>query len=87
MTSNNMKIVPDENFVTADVSQITEPGTYYIELSYNVPKRFSMAEGYTKTIPVTFTLKQLQNSDEEKITIVESDGGQLDEKVEKRRRR
>ncbi|WP_407425474.1 YbbR-like domain-containing protein [Treponema sp.] len=87
-TYNSLEnFVPDETFVTADVSQVTEPGTYYIDLSYNIPKNFSMSEGFTKSIPVTFTLKPLTNPDEEKITIVESDSGQLEEKVEKRRKR
>ena len=48
---------PPESFVTADVSRITSAGTFYIELTYSVPKRYSLADGYTKTIPITFTLK------------------------------
>lgn len=48
---------PPESLVTADVSRINTAGTFYIELSYSIPKRYSLAEGYTKSIPVTFTLK------------------------------
>ena len=54
---------PDDSFVTADVSKITEPGTFYVRLSYNVPKRFTLADSYTKTIPVTFSLRQAPDSD------------------------
>ena len=82
---------PDEKFVTADVSHITSPGTFYVNLSYTVPKRFTMSDGYTKSIPVTFSVRQVapaqSEPDEEKITVVEDDTGKLDEKVEKDKKR
>ena len=82
---------PADSFVTADVSHIVEPGTFYINLSYSVPKRYTLADGYTKTIPVTFTTKKSHDSaaegDEEKITVVETAGGALEEKVEQRKKR
>ena len=83
---------PSDNFVTADLSRINSAGTFYVDLNYNVPKRFSLEEGYTKNIPITFRFKEhSQNSDserseEEKITVVESAGGSLDEKVEHKKR-
>lgn len=49
---------PGESFVTADVSHVSKAGTFYIDLSYSVPKRYTLAEGYTKNIPITFTTKQ-----------------------------
>ena len=82
---------PDESFVSADFSQITEPGTYYVNLSYNVPRRFELMEGYTKTMPVTVVKKEVKAGQsaeqaseqlEEKITVVETPSGTLDEKVE-----
>ena len=82
---------PADSFVTADVSNIDSPGTFYINLSYAVPKRYTLAEGYTKSIPVTFTAKKVQDSssdgDEEKITVVETAGGTLEETVEQRKKR
>lgn len=48
---------PGESFVTADVSHINTSGTFYINLTYNVPKRFTLADGYTKNVPITFTEK------------------------------
>ena len=77
------KYVPGENFVTADASDISEPGTFYLNLHYEVPHRFSMEDGYTKTLAVTFAEKgNMENSEgAEKITVVETAGGSLDEKV------
>ena len=54
---------PGDAFVTADVSHIESSGTFYIPLSYALPKRFTLADGYTKNIPVTFTLKQASPAD------------------------
>jgi YbbR domain-containing protein len=65
---------PSESFVTADVSHINSAGTFYVELKYSVPKRYSLAEGYTKTIPITFTTKPLpvpEKVEEEKDNLVE----------------
>ena len=87
---------PADSFVSADVSHINSAGTFYINLSYSVPKRFTLLEGYTKSIPVTFTKKQISESepaaqtseqqeqidDGEKITVIESESGTLEEKVE-----
>ena len=77
---------PGESFVTADLSHITSAGTFYVNLSYSVPKRFSLMEGYTKNIPITLTRKQIQqveeNTEEEKITVLENASGDLEEKVE-----
>ncbi|WP_294430906.1 CdaR family protein [uncultured Treponema sp.] len=89
---------PSDSFVTADVSHIDSAGTFYVNLSYSVPKRFTLLDGHTKTIPVTFTKKQLSDSsapvetnevveeeaedDSEKITVIEGEGGALEEKVE-----
>mgnify|MGYP002626427419 CR=1 FL=1 len=82
---------PSDSFVTADVAHIDSPGTFYINLNYSVPKRYTLAEGYTKNIPITFTAKKSQNSAaegyEEKITVVETAGGELEEKVEQRKKR
>lgn len=92
---------PDAKFVTADVSSITSPGTFYVNLTYSVPKRFTLADGYTKSIPVTFTAKKVQTEpvnqvqqvqqvsepEEEKITVVEKDSGELDEQIEKEKKR
>ncbi|MCR4821432.1 MAG: hypothetical protein K5873_00995 [Treponema sp.] len=88
---------PDENFVTADLSAISSPGTHYVDLKYNVPKRFELTEAHTKSIPLTFVEKketglddekesQSSESLEEKITVVETPSGTLDEKVEKKKR-
>lgn len=85
---------PDEKFVTADASSITAPGTFYLALSYSVPKRFTLADGYTKNIPITFNLKKTEEAApvthsepiEEKITVVEGEAGELDEKVEEERK-
>lgn len=49
---------PDDSFVVADASKITEPGTHYVDLKYSVPKRFTLSDGYTKSIPVTFSEKE-----------------------------
>ena len=50
-----------------------------------------MSDGYTKSIPVTFSVRQVapaqSEPDEEKITVVEDDTGKLDEKVEKDKKR
>ena len=87
---------PADSFVSADVSHINSAGTFYVNLSYSVPKRFSLLEGYTKSIPITFTKKQISESepaapdseteeqieDGEKITVIESESGTLEEKVE-----
>lgn len=54
---------PSEDFVTADVSGVSTSGTFYIDLSYNVPKRFTLTDGYTKNIPVTFTLRNSSASE------------------------
>ena len=65
---------PSESFVVADVSHINSAGTFYIELTYSVPKRYSLADGYTKTIPITFTIKQqpaAEKIEEESETLVE----------------
>ncbi|WP_296325883.1 CdaR family protein [Treponema sp. UBA3813] len=81
---------PDENFVTADASNIEEPGTFYVPLSFSVPKRFALADGYTKSVPITFTTKQTTSQTdavEEKITVVETDTGMLEEKVEQKKAR
>ena len=77
--------VPEENFVFADVSSINAAGTFDIPIQYNVPKGFELGEGYTKTIPVTFVQKQKPGTEavEEKITVLESSGGILEEKVER----
>ncbi|MDY6397063.1 MAG: CdaR family protein [Treponema sp.] len=80
---------PPESFVTADVSHIASAGTFYIDLSYSLPKRYTLAEGYTKNIPITFTTKQKalpENPEEEKVTIVEN-AGNLEEKTEKQKYR
>ena len=57
---------PAENFVTADVSKIETAGTFYVDLTYNVPKRFKLSDGYTKTIPITFVQRQtaVQNAED-----------------------
>ena len=74
----------DDLLVSADASDIIEPGTFYVNLSYAVPKAFTLADGYTKSIPITFAAKQTESEeDEEKITVVETSGGQLEEKVER----
>ena len=81
---------PDENFVTADASNIEEPGTFYVPLSFSVPKKFALADGYTKSVPITFTTKQTASQTdavEEKITVVETDTGMLEEKVEQKKAR
>lgn len=77
--------VPEENFVFADVSSINAAGTFDIPIQYNVPKGFELGEGYTKTIPVTFVQKKKPGTEavEEKITVLESSGGILEEKVER----
>ena len=65
---------PTESFVVADVAHINTAGTFYIELTYNIPKKYTLADGYTKNIPVTFTLKphDMESvSNEEKIPAVE----------------
>ncbi|MBQ8013599.1 MAG: hypothetical protein IJ257_04270, partial [Treponema sp.] len=49
---------PGDSFVTADVSHVTSSGTFYVNLSYSVPKRFTLIDGYTKSIPISFTEKQ-----------------------------
>ena len=80
---------PPESFVTADVSHIASAGTFYVDLSYSLPKRYTLAEGYTKNIPITFTTKQKalpENPEEEKVTIVEN-AGNLEEKTEKQKYR
>jgi YbbR domain-containing protein len=68
---------PSENFVTADVSKIENPGTFYIDLKYNIPKRFKIAADYTKSLPITFVQKQppADSSDEEKIQDAEPSAG------------
>ena len=68
---------PSENFVTADVSKIESPGTFYIDLKYNIPKRFKLADDYTKSLPITFVQKQLPvaPADEEKIPDAEPASG------------
>ena len=82
---------PADSFVTADVSHIDSAGTFYVNLSYSVPKRYTLAEGYTRNIPITFTAKKSSDlsaeGDEEKITVVETAGGELEEKVEQRKGR
>ena len=50
-----------------------------------MPRNLSLADGYTKSIPVTFAAKEVpvaETDEEEKITVVETAGGELDEKVE-----
>ncbi|MBR1536703.1 MAG: hypothetical protein IJ630_07180 [Treponema sp.] len=60
---------PGEDFVIADASKIEVPGTFYIDLTYNVPKRFKLQDGYTKNIPITFVQKQ--TIEEEKVEVEE----------------
>ncbi|MBR1402815.1 MAG: hypothetical protein IJ558_01400 [Treponema sp.] len=79
------RFTPAATFVTADASAVSAPGTVYLELSYSVPRNLSLADGYTKSIPVTFAAKEVpvaETDEEEKITVVETAGGELDEKVE-----
>lgn len=62
---NLEKFIPDPTFVTADASKIHEAGTVYLDLAYFVPRSFKLADGYTKTIPVTFAKKELPSSSSE----------------------
>lgn len=56
----NYKI--QNNFVTADCSNINEPGTYNLKLNVNSPKYFTESPSNPKTISVVFNVKQ--NEDE-----------------------
>lgn len=56
---------PGESFVTADVSHVNSSGTFYVNLSYSVPKRFTLTDGYTKSIPISFTEKQNEDQSDD----------------------
>lgn len=44
---------PQENFVTADMSSITEPGTFEIPVVFNLPDNIVMSEKQKDTVTVT----------------------------------
>ena len=56
--------IPGRRFVTADFSQITEPGEYDITLVYNIPSFFNLLETGEETVHVTVIEHQ---PDEEEI--------------------
>lgn len=56
------KFTPGSAFVTADAGEIRSEGTFYLNLTYLVPKSFKLADGYTKTIPVTFARKEADDA-------------------------
>ena len=45
--------VPGKRFVTADFSQITEPGEYDVSIIYNIPSYFNLIETAEETMHVT----------------------------------
>lgn len=84
------KFTPDPTFVTADASKIQETGTVYLELSYFVPRAFKLSEGYTKSIPVTFAKKEVEEAaeevteDEETELFLETESEQTESKSEEK---
>ena len=44
---------PQENFVTADMSSITEAGTFEIPVVFNLPDNIVMSEKQKDTVTVT----------------------------------
>lgn len=81
---------PGESFVTADVSHVNRAGTFYIDLAYSVPKKYTLADGYTKNIPVTFTTRQKPGSEavaEEENSAAIENTGKSEEKTETQKKR
>ena len=56
--------VPGRRFVTADFSQITEPGEYDVSLVYNIPAYFNLIETAEETVHVTI----LEHTPDEELT-------------------
>ncbi len=69
---------PSSFMILADCSEIHEPGTYEVTLSYIVPRNFSLSDNNVKTVPVTFVARSVE---EEKITAADNYLGVPEEKV------
>lgn len=63
----------------ADMSKISEPGTFEVPLRYYLPSGIKPADNYTKNVSVTVAEKK--NQDEEKIT-PEGSNGEMMEKID-----
>lgn len=57
---------PLENFIVADLSSITEAGTFEVPVVYNVPENVSLAGKPKETISVTLVTKVLEVESEKK---------------------
>lgn len=75
--------VPGTFTILADCRNIHEGGTFDIALSYSLPDNFALADGFVKSVPVTFVLRkgepELPAVIEEKVMADEAEGKNLEQ--------